>query len=190
MLVGAGILIAQCGHYQLPGSTRIGTGHAETKSARKRGAEDVRVRRVRPRVQETIPALLMALMLMLLNWVNTTGEYILGSIVTESVAKTIAAGQGGGLSPEQLIGDFYSKYFTLREYHWSCAAVVRRVPHRQASWRVESGTDPAAAITRRLQRADLLSHVDSDYLTAKVAENSTDYSLNNTVRNMLFLPCT
>ena len=27
-------------------------------------------------------------------------------------------------------------------------------------------------------------------LTAKVAENATDYSLNNTVRNMLFLPCT
>jgi AAA family ATP:ADP antiporter len=26
-------------------------------------------------------------------------------------------------------------------------------------------------------------------LTAKVLENSTDYSLNNTVRNMLFLPC-
>jgi AAA family ATP:ADP antiporter len=25
---------------------------------------------------------------------------------------------------------------------------------------------------------------------AKTAENSTDYSLNNTVRNMLFLPCT
>jgi AAA family ATP:ADP antiporter len=27
-------------------------------------------------------------------------------------------------------------------------------------------------------------------LGAKVLENSTDYSLNNTVRNMLFLPCT
>jgi AAA family ATP:ADP antiporter len=27
-------------------------------------------------------------------------------------------------------------------------------------------------------------------LAAKGAENSTDYSLNNTVRNMLFLPCT
>jgi AAA family ATP:ADP antiporter len=27
-------------------------------------------------------------------------------------------------------------------------------------------------------------------LGAKVAENATDYSLNNTVRNMLFLPCT
>ena len=27
-------------------------------------------------------------------------------------------------------------------------------------------------------------------LAAKVAENATDYSLNNTVRNMLFLPCT
>jgi AAA family ATP:ADP antiporter len=27
-------------------------------------------------------------------------------------------------------------------------------------------------------------------MAAKVAENSVDYSLNNTVRNMLFLPCT
>jgi AAA family ATP:ADP antiporter len=27
-------------------------------------------------------------------------------------------------------------------------------------------------------------------LAAKVMENSTEYSLNNTVRNMLFLPCT
>ena len=27
-------------------------------------------------------------------------------------------------------------------------------------------------------------------LVAKVAENSTDYSINNTIRNMLFLPCT
>jgi AAA family ATP:ADP antiporter len=27
-------------------------------------------------------------------------------------------------------------------------------------------------------------------LTAKVVENAADYSLNNTVRNMLFLPCT
>ena len=27
-------------------------------------------------------------------------------------------------------------------------------------------------------------------LAAKVAENSTDYSINNTIRNMLFLPCT
>jgi len=27
-------------------------------------------------------------------------------------------------------------------------------------------------------------------LIAKVVENSVDYSLNNTVRNMLFLPCT
>jgi hypothetical protein len=27
-------------------------------------------------------------------------------------------------------------------------------------------------------------------MVAKIAENSTDYSLNNTVRNMLFLPLT
>src|SRR5262245_30810673 len=41
--------------------------------------------------------LLMALMLMLLNWVNTTGEYILGSIVKETANEAIAAGRANGL---------------------------------------------------------------------------------------------
>jgi len=60
--------------------------------------------------------LLMALMILVINWVNATGEYILGSLIF--------------------------------------------VPFLNAA------------------------------LAAKVVENSTDYSLNNTVRSMLFLPCT
>ena len=55
----------------------------------------------------------MALMLMLLNWVNTTGEYILGSIVKQTAMDIVANGQTNGLTEGQLIGDFYSKYFTL-----------------------------------------------------------------------------
>src|SRR4051812_15376266 len=51
--------------------------------------------------------LLIALMLMLLNWVNTTGEYILGSIV-ERAATDAAAVAGAALSKEELIGTFYS----------------------------------------------------------------------------------
>ena len=51
------------------------------------------------------------------------------------------------------------------------------------------GDGPAGPVARRLQhprvRADPVGGTG-----AKVAENSTDYSLNNTVRNMLFLPCT
>ena len=56
--------------------------------------------------------LLMALMLMLVNWVNTTGEYILGNIVKHHAGDLIAAGQAGGLTEGQIIGDFYSQYFT------------------------------------------------------------------------------
>ncbi len=36
--------------------------------------------------------LLMALMLMMINWINTTGEYILGGIVKEHATAMIAAG--------------------------------------------------------------------------------------------------
>ena len=43
--------------------------------------------------------LLMALMLMLVNWVNTTGEYILGSIVKETAAQT--RGDGPGRRPDR-----------------------------------------------------------------------------------------
>ena len=52
--------------------------------------------------------LLMAIMLMLANWVNTTGEYIL-AIVKASAEHLIAAGQAGGMSEGEIIGDFYSK---------------------------------------------------------------------------------
>ena len=42
--------------------------------------------------------LYMAIMLMLANWVNTTGEYILSNIVKQHANDLIAAGQAGGLT--------------------------------------------------------------------------------------------
>ena len=57
--------------------------------------------------------LLMALMMMLVNWINATGEYILGSIVKEQASRWLPPGQAGGLTEGQIIGDFYSKYFSL-----------------------------------------------------------------------------
>ncbi len=53
----------------------------------------------------------MAIMLMLANWVNTTGEYILSNIVKQNAEQLLAAG-ASGLTEGQIIGDFYSKYFT------------------------------------------------------------------------------
>ena len=133
--------------------------------------------------------LLMALMLMLLNWVNTTGEYILGSVIKDTAAQMVASGQANGLTEGQLIGDFYSKYFTL-------VNVISLILQLFVVSRVVKYLDIPWAIMI-LPMISLLSYnilalypVLLAVLGAKVVENSTDYSLNNTVRNMLFLPCT
>jgi ATP:ADP antiporter, AAA family len=133
--------------------------------------------------------LLIALMLMTLNWVNTTGEYILGSIVKDTATGMVAAGQTGGLTEAQVIGDFYAKYFTLVNglgLFLQLFVVSRIVKYLGVSWAVMILPALSFGAYNILVFVPTLSAV----LAAKVAENSTDYSLNNTVRNMLFLPCT
>ena len=133
--------------------------------------------------------LLIALMLMLLNLVNTTGEYVLGSIVENAATDRIAAGEGGGLSKQQLIGDFYSKYFTLVNVLGLVLQlfVVSRVVKY---FGVAIAVMILPAISLGAYNVLVFFPLLPVVLGAKVLENSTDYSLNNTVRNMLFLPCT
>jgi ATP:ADP antiporter, AAA family len=133
--------------------------------------------------------LLMALMLMLVNWVNTTGEYILGSIVKDTAVAMVSEGRTGGLSEEQVIGDFYSKYFTLVNIFGlllQLFVVSRVVKYLGITWAVMILPIISLGAYNILVFVPTLWAV----LGAKVTENSTDYSLNNTVRNMLFLPCT
>jgi AAA family ATP:ADP antiporter len=133
--------------------------------------------------------LLMAIMLMLLNWVNTTGEYILGSIVKDTATGMIASGEAGGLTEGQIIGNFYSKYFSLVNILGlllQLFVVSRVVKHLGVPWAVMI----LPLISLGSYNVLVFYPVLYAVLAAKVAENSTDYSLNNTVRNMLFLPCT
>jgi AAA family ATP:ADP antiporter len=138
-------------------------------------------------VLKTRYLLFIALMLMLLNLVNTTGEYILGSIVGGVADDMVAA--GSALSKEQLIGDFYSKYFSLVNVLglvMQLFLVSRIVRYLGMGWAVMILPLISLGAYNVLIFFPLLVPV----LAAKVLENSTDYSLNNTVRNMLFLPCT
>lgn len=133
--------------------------------------------------------LLMALMLMLLNWANTTGEYILGSIVKHTAEGMVASGSANGLTEGQLIGDFYSKYFTavnVLGLLLQLFVVSRVVKHLGVPWAVMI----LPMISLGAYSILIFFPVLMAILGAKVLENSTDYSLNNTVRNMLFLPCT
>ena len=133
--------------------------------------------------------LLMAFMILVVNWINATGEYILGSIVKEQASAMIADGTAGGLSEGQIIGDFYARYFSLANATGlilQLFVVSRIIRHR--------GVAVALMILPALSFGvyNILIFVPflNAALAAKVIENSTDYSLNNTVRNMLFLPCT
>jgi len=129
---------------------------------------------------------LIAVMIVLYNLVNTTGEYILGSVVTE--AATAAAGGNEELA-KQLVGEFYGDYFT-----WVNAIaailqmfVVSRVVHHIG---VRAGLLVLPAIA--LGGYTLIATVPilMAIKVTKIAENSVDYSLHNTLRQLLWLPTT
>lgn len=133
--------------------------------------------------------LLIAIMLLLNATVDATGEYILGSIVTDAAQARVASGQSGGLGVEAVIAGFYSRYFALinvTSLVLQLFVVSRIVKHL--------GVSTAVTILPALSLLayNVLAFVPSLWavLGAKVSEKGTDYSLSNTVRNILFLPCT
>ena len=191
MLVGGGILLGQLwltnyinGHRAHPPVAKpAATSTPAAAPPKPAGANAFAL------VFRTRYLLLMALMLMMLNWVNSTGEFILGRIVTDTAQRMIADGTAGGLTQGQIIGDFYSKYFTavnglgLLLQLFVVSRVVKRfgIPIAVLILPILSLTAYNVMLFIPLMWA---------VLSAKVAENATDYSLNNTVRQMLFLPCT
>jgi ATP:ADP antiporter, AAA family len=140
-------------------------------------------------VFQTRYLLLMALMILFINWINATGEYILGGVVKEHARSMIADGTAGGLDEGQIIGDFYAKYFSLANalgLVLQLFVVSRIIKHRGVAVAVMILPALSFGVYNILVFIPLLTAA----LSAKVVENATDYSLNNTVRNMLFLPCT
>jgi len=133
--------------------------------------------------------LLIALLMLFLNWVNTTGEYILGRVVAANAADAVASGRAGGLSEGQYIGKFYSDFFSVVNIAGVLLQlfVVSRVL-KYLGVRVALLCLPVIALTgyALLVVYPLLAVVR----WVKTAENATDYSLQNTVRNVLFLPTT
>jgi len=133
--------------------------------------------------------LLIACLMMLLNWVNTTGEFILGRTVEEAAAAAVAAGTAGGLSEQDFVRNFYGAFFSVVNLAALLAQlflVSRIIKH--FGMRVALLILPVIAFVGYAILAffPILAAVR----WAKTAENATDYSLQNTVRNVLFLPTT
>ena len=133
--------------------------------------------------------LLIALLIFVLNWVNTTGEYILGRTVREAA---LAASGDGPLSEEaveQFIGAFYADFFTVVNIAglllqlFIVSRILKYLGVRMALFIL-----PLIALGGYIVAA--LYPVLAMIREVKIAENSTDYSLQNTVRQILFLPTT
>ncbi|MFQ5753623.1 MAG: NTP/NDP exchange transporter, partial [bacterium] len=133
--------------------------------------------------------LMIAFLILLLNWVNTTGEYILGRTVKETADQIALQGSVANFSAKEFIGKFYADFFTVVNIAGMLIQLflVSRI-FKYFGIRVAILFLPLIAFGGYLLLAyyPILNFVR----WAKTAENSTDYSLNNTVRHALFLPTT
>jgi AAA family ATP:ADP antiporter len=135
----------------------------------------------------------IALLLVALNLVNTTGEFILSSAVTTQAQQALghALAHSPGLDRagflDQFVGGFYAELFTSVNIvtlvlqsllasrlvaRFGIAGVLFALPF------VASGAYGLVAFGAGLTALRI----------AKIAENSTDYSIMNTARAMLWLP--
>jgi AAA family ATP:ADP antiporter len=121
------------------------------------------------------------------NLVNTTGEYILGKTVLSLYERAHGAAAAGGIDESKVIGEFYGNFFTWVNILAALfqAFVVSRIL-KYFGVRVALFILPAVALIGYTGMAfiPLLAFIR----TAKLAENSIDYSLQNTTKNALYLP--
>jgi AAA family ATP:ADP antiporter len=133
--------------------------------------------------------LMIGLLMLFLNWVNTTGEYVLTSIVSINAVGAVAAGESGGLSASEYIGTFWASFYGV--VNLLALALQLFVVSRVIKY---LGVGIALVILPLISLGAYAMIVALPLLAVvrwgKTAENATDYSLQNTVRNVLFLPCT
>ena len=133
--------------------------------------------------------LMIALVILFLNWVNTTGEYILGRVVASAARDAVATGTAGGLDVSEWITVFYGRFFSVVNVLGlaiQLLLVSRIVKYVGIRWAILALPLISLGAYGLLAFYPVLSAVR----WAKTAENATDYSLMNTVRQTLFLPMT
>jgi AAA family ATP:ADP antiporter len=131
--------------------------------------------------------LLIALITFFLNWVNSAGEYILSAVVKHDADLAVATGSITLSEQGRYIGTFFADYFhivniagmLLQLFVVSRAIKYLGVP-------VALCILPLVALASYTVAALIPSLVIMRWV--KTAENSVDYSLMNTVRQLLFLP--
>ena len=130
--------------------------------------------------------LYIAFFVLLLNFINTNGEYILGKFVTHAAEKAVQTDEITGLKVGEYIGQFYADFYsTVNLFTWLIQLILVSRIFKWFGVRGALFFLPFIALggyTFIAAGASLLI-----VKWAKVMENSTDYSLMNTTRHALFL---
>jgi len=131
--------------------------------------------------------ILIAALTVILNVVNTSGEFLLSRFVVEQANAAIGAGDAFKEARSRFIGSFYGDFFSwvnflgLALQSFLVSRLFRYVGVRGALFIL-----PSIAFTGYvfLLAAPVLGVIK----VLKILENSTDYSIQNTARQALFLP--
>lgn len=125
--------------------------------------------------------LLIAILMVLLNVVNTTGEFLLGKLVTEEAAKL------GEAERKAFVGGFYGEFFGWVNLASMLAQgfLVSRIYHYVG---VRGALFVLPLIALSGYTLMLFYPLLAAVRIVKIAENATDYSIQNTTRQALYLP--
>lgn len=130
--------------------------------------------------------LFIALTVMLLNIANTSGEYIVGKLVSLEAEKIAGAGAEFAKQRRAFIGEFYGDYYSwvnLVGFLFQTFLVSRLFRYINVTGALFMLPLISLGGYALLAVAPVLSMVR----IVKILENATDYSVNNTTRNALFL---
>jgi len=130
--------------------------------------------------------LYIAFFVMLLNFVNTNGQYILDNVVKRETAKAVEMGTIGGLDTGQFMTKFYAEYMVLMNLF--AMGIQLFLVSRIFKW---FGVRVAILFLPLISLGGYFSITFGASLLlvkwVKAVENGTDYSLMNTTRHALFL---
>jgi len=130
--------------------------------------------------------LYIAFLILLLNFINTNGQFILGEYIERTAKQAVEMGTAKGLTTEEFIGKFQAGF--MMYFNLLAMFIQLFIVSRVFKW---FGVRTALLFLPFIALGGyfLISLGASLMLVhwVKVAENGTDYSLMNTTRHALFL---
>jgi len=131
--------------------------------------------------------LLIAMLMVVLNLVNTIGEFLFARMVQTHAVALVASGASGGLGTRELIGTMVGGMQTwVNAIGFVFQLFLASRVLAYAGVRGALFVLPVVALASYSMMA--LFPVFGIVKMAKILENSTDYSIQNTTRHALFLP--